>query len=189
MDLSFNEYGLLPPGTYRLTLEELKESILVTGGFHKPHGWDAYWRYQLVEGLEVMVRQLWEVGYENIFIDGSFVEDKPHPNDIDGYFECPVIDFVKRGQDALNEIEPIWTWNWRERKPHPDSPHKPQLPMWHKYRVELYPHYTDIPSDLYGLFSNRTGIRDPEGKELPFPDAFRLQRVTYREKGIVQIIR
>ncbi len=32
--------------------------------------------------------QLWPVGIREIYADGSFVEDKDHPNDIDGYFVC-----------------------------------------------------------------------------------------------------
>lgn len=42
---------------------------------------------------------------------------------------------------------------------------KRQLPMWHHYRVELYPHY-----------GQGSGIRDPLGYELKFPSAFRLSR-------------
>ena len=56
---------------------------------------------------------------------------------------------------------------------------KRQLPMWHQYRVEFYPHFP-------GLMS---GIRDPFGNELEFPSAFRLSRRAYHPKGIVQVIR
>jgi hypothetical protein len=38
-----------------------------------------------------MVGQLWEAGISEIFVNGSFVEDKDHPGDIDGYFECEVL--------------------------------------------------------------------------------------------------
>ena len=31
-----------------------------------------------------MTRQLWQVGVHEVFADGSFVEEKAHPNDIDG---------------------------------------------------------------------------------------------------------
>jgi hypothetical protein len=41
----------------------------------------------LVNNLEVLTRQLWQVGIRDVFADGSFAEDKEHPNDIDGYFE------------------------------------------------------------------------------------------------------
>ncbi|PTX53971.1 hypothetical protein C8P63_12427 [Melghirimyces profundicolus] len=185
---NFNEYGLLNPGTYALTLGQLRESILVTGGWQPPEGWDAEWRYDLVDGLEEMVKQLWKVGYDQIFIDGSFVEDKGTPGDIDGYFEAPWMDFLERGRPTLNEIEPIWTWNPQFRRPHLDSPTKRQLPMWHRYRVELYPHYTQVP-DEYKDEANLSGITDLGGKNLPFPQAFRQQRETYLQKGIIKIIR
>jgi hypothetical protein len=38
-----------------------------------------------VDNLAVLVAQLWQVGIDRIFIDGSFAQDKPRPNDIDGY--------------------------------------------------------------------------------------------------------
>ena len=49
--------------------------------------------------------------------------------------------------------------------------------MWHKYRVELYPH-------LVGLGS---GIRDRYGNELEFPSAFRQSRSDGKPRGIVKI--
>jgi hypothetical protein len=172
--------GLLPPGDYPLTLTELRESFLTTGvGVDSEH-WDKPWRSQLVDNLGVLVRQLWQVGIDRIFIDGSFVEEKDHPNDIDGYFECD-LRYLASGQlqRDLNAIDPyhIWTWDRRSRRPDPNSP-KAQLPMWHQYRVELYPHFP-------GLLS---GIRDAFGNELEFPAAFRLSRRAYRPKGIAQIV-
>src|SRR5215208_5106934 len=79
---------MLPPGDYELTLDELRASSLVTGiGVGSPT-WNAQWRASLVENLAVLVQQLWTVGVHEIYADGSFVEDKDHPNDIDGYFIC-----------------------------------------------------------------------------------------------------
>jgi len=49
--------------------------------------------------------------------------------------------------------------------------------MWHKYRVELYPH---VP----GLMS---GIRDQHGNELEFPSAFRQCRRDSEPKGIIKV--
>jgi hypothetical protein len=57
------------------------------------------------------------------------------------------------------------------------EPDQRQLPMWHRYRVELYPHCP-------GLLS---GVRNQFGNNLPFPSAFRLSRREYRPKGIVKI--
>jgi hypothetical protein len=114
--------GVLPVGDYEVTFEELRQSVLVNGcGDLKEH-WDKDWRNALVNNLEEVVKQLWTVGIGNIFIDGSFVEDKDHPNDIDGYFECDMA-FLSSGrlEQELNLLDEdkIWTWNPQTRKPFP----------------------------------------------------------------------
>lgn len=116
--LAFNQQGLLPPGDYLMTFSDLKTSLLVTG----PAGvsWDQAWRLKLVEKLEIMVNQLWTVGITEIFINGSFVEMKPHPNDIDGYFVTDILRVATRDLERdLNRLEPdkIWTWAPASRKP------------------------------------------------------------------------
>jgi hypothetical protein len=88
----FDPSALLPSGDYEMTLEELKDSMLAEGPGEGYPDWDSRWRLGLVENLEILVGQLWEVGVTEIFVDGSFVEDKDHPNDIDGYFECSFVD-------------------------------------------------------------------------------------------------
>jgi hypothetical protein len=55
---------------------------------------------------------------------------------------------------------------------------KAQLPMWMRYRIELYPH-------IEGMFS---GIKDQQGNNLMFPSAFRQSRRNFIPKGIVKII-
>ncbi len=153
----------------------------MTGVHSSSSSWDATWRGYLVDNLEVLVGQLWRVGVGHVFVNGSFVEEKDHPNDIDGYFECDLRDFVSgRLERELNRIDPhkIWTWNHAHRRPDPNSA-KRQLPMWHQYRVELYPHFP-------GLL---TGIKDQFGNDLEFPSAFRLSRNAYLPKGIVKIVR
>jgi hypothetical protein len=177
----FTPEGLLPSGDYPLSLTELRDSFLVTGEGVGSEHWDAAWRGQLVDGLEVLVRQLWQVGIDRIFTDGSFAEDKDHPNDIDGYFECELRRLATgQLQRDLNALDPhhVWTWDRRYRRWDASSM-KAQLPMWHQYRVELYPHFPGL----------RSGIRDAFGNELEFPAAFRLSRNSYRPKGIVQVIR
>jgi len=78
----------------------------------------------------------------------------------------------------LNAMDPfkVWTWDPSSRRPDPNSA-KRQLPMWHQYRVELYPHFP-------GLLS---GIHDHFGNELEFPSAFRVSRNVFTPKGIVRI--
>ena len=81
----FTDEGLLPPGDYEVTFEELRESILVVGpGSESPWGeeWDTEWREHLTRQAETMCGQLWEVGIEGIYLDGSFTEAKAHPNEI-----------------------------------------------------------------------------------------------------------
>lgn len=175
---AFTAEGVLPPRDYALTLDELYQSGLVTGEDHE--NWDAQWRQKLVDQLAVLVNQLWQVGIERIFINGSIVEEKTHPNDIDGYFECER-DRLMDGtlQQQLNLLDPhkVWTWSPQSRRSYRGYP-KAQLPMWHQYRVELYPHWGQL-----------CGICDEHGHELQFPAAFRKSRIQDIAKGIVQIVR
>ncbi|MCA9189191.1 MAG: hypothetical protein R3E01_06800 [Pirellulaceae bacterium] len=98
----FDETGCLPAGDYRLTFSELRKSALVLGAGDPAlcPNWDATWRNYLVENTEVLVPELWQVGIANVFLDGSFVEDKDHPNDVDGYFECS-FDEVRDSRNAF----------------------------------------------------------------------------------------
>src|ERR1700722_7082018 len=160
----FTEKGLLPPGDYNLTIDEVLDSMLVNGPNHSVN-WDASWRRKLVINLAILANQLWSVGIKNIFIDGSFVEEKDHPNDIDGYFECEVENFIKT-LPILNSMDPYKSWDWLKVKPK----------MWEVYHVELFPHY--------GQFC---GIDDVTGYALQFPAAFRQSR-EFEPKGIVKLI-
>ena len=132
-----------------------------------------------MESLEILVHQLWEAGIREVFINGSFVEDKDHPNDIDGYFVCSREELLNGALvQKLNLFDKhkVWTWDPQSRIGHPASPKK-QLPMWHWYRVELYPHW-----------GQGSGIRDKFGNELEFPAAFRISRRDDCPKGIVKIV-
>jgi hypothetical protein len=180
VNLSFTFDGLLPAGEYEMTLDEIRASILVKGPDATMYpNWDAAWRLQLVNNLEVLLKQLRTCGVTDVFVDGSFVEDKDHPNDIDGYFKCDVFRVISGDlQRELNLLDPhkIWTWSPSARRPAAGFP-KRQLPMWHQYRVELYPHMPGLPS----------GLRDKHGNELEFPSAFRLSRRNDKPKGIIKI--
>lgn len=182
--LQFTADGLLPPGDYPMTFAQLRTSLLVEGppGRGPDEPWDAAWRAQLVDRAEVLVRQLWDAGLTTVFLDGSFVEDKAHPNDIDGYFECGIRELATGDlQQRLNQRDPhrVWTWDPASRRAYRGYVKK-QLPMWHAYRVELYPHARD--------FTVRSGIVDEHGVNLPFPAAFRRSRASGRQKGIVRLI-
>lgn len=174
---AFNQDGVLPPADYELTLEELRRSMLVTGPPNATN-WDRDWRMKLVENLAILVEQLRQIGITEIFIDGSFVEDKDHPNDIDGYFVCDLA-LLANGdiEQHLNLLDPhkVWTWDPSERRPYRGFPKK-QLPMWHVYRIELYPHY-----------GQGSGLTDAQGHELEFPSAFRQSRRDGKPHGIVKL--
>lgn len=178
--LDFNEHGLLPSGDHVMNFDLLKASILVKGNSKCDEEWDEEWRLQLADNLEILTKQLWEVGITEIFIDGSFATIKSHPNDIDGYFVCDVKKVASGELERdLNKINPhkIWTWDPKSLRTCRGST-KRQLPMWHKYRIELYPEY--------GQFF---GVLDEHGHPLQFPAAFRKERYTRRPKGIIKILK
>ncbi len=179
----FDPDGLLPPSDYELSFDELRRSALVVGpGDPNAYpSWDRPWREQLVNNLEILTRQLWQVGIREVFADGSFAEDKEHPNDIDGYLESGLNELISGELERkLNLLDPskVWTWDPSSRKPYRGYPKK-QLPMWHRYRVELYPH-------VHGLGIG-SGILDKYGNELEFPSAFRQCRRNGKPRGIVKI--
>lgn len=136
----FDADDLLLPGDYELCFEDLRKSLLVVGpedGERHPY-WDRDWREWLVGNLEILTRQLWQIEVREVYVDGSFAEDKDHPNDIDGYFVCdlhPLITGELTRQLNLLDPAKVWTWDPASRKPYRGYPKK-QLPMWHRYRVE-----------------------------------------------------
>jgi hypothetical protein len=179
----FQSDGRLPPGDYEVCLADLRQSILALGNPNTTGQgtWDTGWRTLLVDNLAVLTRQLWQVGIQEIYVDRSFAEDKDHPNDIDGNFVCDLKELASVTlAQKLNLLDPykIWTWDPQSRKPYRGYPKK-QLPMWHRYRLELYPHVPGL-----GISS---GIRDKYGNELEFPAAFRQSRRDGKLRGIVKI--
>lgn len=177
----FDDRGVLPPGDHDATFAGLRASSLVFGPPDRPAEWDEDWRAHLIDQAETLVGQLWAVGITEVFLDGSFAEDKPHPNDIDGYFTCDLRRFISGELEReLNALDPhgIWTWDPAARRPYRGYTKK-QLPMWHAYRVELYPHYHELQS---------SGIPDRLGHPKTFPAAFRERRLTDEEKGIVRLL-
>jgi hypothetical protein len=176
----FNSDGVLPAGDYSLSIAQLKVSKLVVGGVppSASPNWDAAWRLRLVENLEILCGQLFAIGITAVYVNGSFAECKDRPNDIDGYFPCDLMRLARGDLTRdLNLLDPykVWTWDPASRMPFRGYPKK-QLPMWHQYRVELYPH-CGLPS----------GIKDQHGHDLEFPAAFRRRRADGLAKGIVRI--
>lgn len=178
MVLHFNEDGLLPPGDHEMTFAELRDSILVRGPGDMVF-WDSQWRSHLVNNLEVMVGQLLRIGISSIFINGSFTEERDHPGDIDGYFEVDVHRMYSGNLEReLNAIDPLKAWGWSlsSRYGTLESLGKPKLPMWHRYRVELFPHAGQL-----------SGLKDQHGHSLTFPAAFRKRKTDDKPKGIVKL--
>ncbi len=69
---NFNDIGNLPAGMHQATWEEFYERFGYT-----PH------RRKLLDGLELAMRQLRDVGCTRIWVDGSFVTAKERPGDYD----------------------------------------------------------------------------------------------------------
>jgi hypothetical protein len=159
--LRFDGHGCLI-GDREMTLSELKESELVTGPNPLPAGWDKEWRRVLVDNLEILVRQLWTLGMTEIWIGGSFASNSPHPGDIDGYFICSLEEFRSRGLPALlNALDRKQSWGWRRSDARLDpQSQKHKLLLWHNYRVELYPEYTELPH-WAGFFRTLRGKTKP----------------------------
>lgn len=174
---SFDEDGLLPHDS-EATLEELLQSHLVSGlGVDSEH-WDSGWRAELVARVGVVYDLFLRAGgVVEFWIDGSFVEAVDHPQDIDAYFTLRVPQDWLTLPDRLNQLEGsnIWSWKDTDRRSFPGAS-IPKPPFWGKYRVDIYPE-----------LGRASGIFDAAGNSLTFSEAFRLQRITYRPKGIVRL--
>jgi hypothetical protein len=173
----FTEDGVLPPGDYSLTLEGLRQSSLVQGPFSSAH---QKRRNELTLGLEPIVRQLWQSGVSEIYVNGSFATNKLEPADIDVYFECPA-QRIASGEllEALNAIDPhrCWTWHDADSPPEPVSG-KRQLPMWWQYRVEAWPEYGQLSGQIHPV----------TGAPLTHAELFRITKLG-QPKGIIKLIR
>ncbi|MFN0053926.1 MAG: DUF6932 family protein [Planctomycetales bacterium] len=127
-----------------MTLDELAKWFFVRRprGRLRPPEWDSDWRALLVGNLEILANELSQVGIGEVYVNGSFVEAKDHPNDIDGYFVCDREEILSgRLERDLNRVstKPCWTWDNADRRL--VAGHGRKLPMWIEYRVELYPHF------------------------------------------------
>ncbi|SFJ84099.1 DUF6932 family protein [Thermoflavimicrobium dichotomicum] len=179
--LRFNELGYLEPGDHELTINELKESILVHGdGMNLL--WNEAWRWNLVNNLEILVRPLWQFGIECVYLDGSFVTIKGHPSDIDAWFpyEIGTDDKEERFEQLVllaHELDslmdyPYPVWNWFRRRRNSDRKLKPE--MWFHFNIELF------PGCMYAYEMK-------DGKLLKFEEFFTYDRDGI-EKGIIKLI-
>jgi len=174
----FDREGCLPPGDLSLTLASLRAAVLVTGTpALRAMGWDGVWRASLVDRLEILCRHLWVVGIVDVFVDGSFVTDKLRPGDIDGYFVCDFERFQRDQWPRLLLLDPVWD----TRRRLPDAYGKLKPLMWHRYRVELFPHF------LPPFEATSVAAMNPAGQAVSFPDFFRFGR-DGKPRGIVRVV-
>lgn len=76
--------GNLPPGIHSCTWEEFVARFGITQQ-----------RLNLIAGLRIAIDQLREAGCPTIYIDGSFVTNKPVPGDFDACWEAIGVDVNK----------------------------------------------------------------------------------------------
>jgi hypothetical protein len=97
----FNGRGSLPPGVNETTMAEMEDRL----AFNEH-------RKVLVEGLKRVVENLRLAGVRRLWVDGSFVTNKPYPGDIDGCWESagvdpdlldPVLLDFEQGRAAMKE--------------------------------------------------------------------------------------
>ena len=85
--------GLLPVGVHQASLEELRDRF----------GRQNAARRRLFKGLTRAVENLREAGVIRVYVDGSFVTDKPFPSDVDGCWETDAdIDLVELDEVFLD---------------------------------------------------------------------------------------
>lgn len=165
------ENYVLPPGDYPLTLDELEQSLLVNGPSDgRFPGWDRDRRLWLVGNLRILVGQLRQVGINDIYIDGSFIESKGEPDDIDGYYTvdaaqlAQVVGRLYRVNPLLPRVNDQSTWVHIPKK----GEKRPEL--YQQFHIELFWEIITVPpSPAF------------------FATWFRQTR-SHRSKGIVRIV-
>ncbi len=77
----FDPRGNLPPGIHWATWKEISVRFGTTA-----------WRRQLLAGLLVALQSLKRAGCQTVYLDGSFVTDKPIPKDFDACWDPVGVD-------------------------------------------------------------------------------------------------
>jgi hypothetical protein len=83
--------GALPPGIHEATWQE----FTLRFGYNRP-------RRRLIIGLEQVLQDLRLAGCRRVYIDGSFVMDKPQPEDFDCCWEVEGVDRSLLPPDLLD---------------------------------------------------------------------------------------
>jgi hypothetical protein len=77
-------WRVLPPGIYDATLEETAHRFAFNAR-----------RVGLFQGFKQAYRSLRGAGCNGVYLDGSYVTDKPHPGDFDGCWDPTGVDPTK----------------------------------------------------------------------------------------------
>lgn len=84
MGPAFNTSGLLPAGTHDASWDEISEAF----GWNERRAW-------LLKGLRRALEALLAAGCKEVYLDGSFVTAKDHPNDFDACWSVAGVDATK----------------------------------------------------------------------------------------------
>ncbi len=171
--IRFNKNGLLSAEDHRITLQELEELQKI--GPDNGQAWDSSWRMQLFNELRRRCLELYSIGINDIFIDGSYATDKVRPNDVDGYFIVPRAFWLNEGEKALQSIDPDF---WRFEVVN-EGDGKAAYPMAFSHHIELFPMYLEHTME----FAPCPELIDPKIK------FFRTDRYSHQPKGIFRIVK
>lgn len=136
----FEPTGTLPPGIHQATWEEVEARF---GGNAR--------RRQLLTGLAEVIRELQRVKCPTLYLDGSFVTDKPFPNDFDACWFWDEAD-----QEAMAQLNEILT----------DLTTEGRAKQKERYGGEvflLHSHNSHKPRGVFRLFQTDKETGEPKG--------------------------
>lgn len=116
----FNAVGRLPDGIHPMTIP------VVSAAF----GWNSH-RRELVTAMAAAFADLKAFGCDTVWLDGSFVTDKPEPGDYDAVFEHRTMDLAA-ARIALPEL-------------FDRSPHRPAMKA--RFKGDLLPNVVELASN------------------------------------------
>lgn len=147
----FDKNGNLPSGIHEANWEEIVERF----GYNKK-------RRELLDGLRKALDDLTSVGCQIVYINGSFITEKPMPNDFDACWENNGVNRTLINQNFKFLIDST-------------NVQKNRKIQKGKYGGELY------PSHLW------TDVTDPEGDLITYLEMFQTDKETDEPKGIIMI--
>ncbi|MFF7127565.1 DUF6932 family protein [Streptomyces sp. NPDC008240] len=98
--------GLLPPGRYAATLDELYTTLVQsTGSAARQEIWEEWTQHRLmVETLAGGINRMW--------LGGSFVSEKPDPGDIDVTYLIQARTFDALDSETLADLDELTMADW-----------------------------------------------------------------------------